>query len=249
MDRMTQTQACARVATSPAFFPLSSSGRPADEMRAHDPYGEAYFEGRSSNYWWTVGNYENLKDFPHWREVLKLLLTHKNKGKLLDIGCAYGLLVNAASKHFESYGIDVSQFAIEKSKRFCKGTISRASATNLPFKDESFDMITVLDTLEHVRDLDRCLQDIVRTLKVCGILLLQLPNPSIWRFSRFVGLGDETHVNDFRLLEWKGILAEKGLRVVNCFGLISYAFKKIPFFIKSGRAARLFPELWMVAAK
>jgi SAM-dependent methyltransferase len=214
-----------------------------------DPYDEAYFEGRSSNYWWTVGNYENLKNFPHWQEILKLLSTYKDKGTLLDIGCAYGLLVNAASKYFESYGIDISQFAVKKSKRFCKGNISKASAINLPFKDESFDIITVLDTLEHVLNLDRCLQDIIRILKKHGILLLQLPNPSIWHLCRYMGLADETHANDFRLKEWRGILAKNGLEVVKCFGLISYAFKKIPFFIKSGRAAKLFPELWIVAKK
>jgi SAM-dependent methyltransferase len=214
-----------------------------------DPYDAAYFEGRSSNYWWTVGDYENFRHFPHWHEIVKLLFTYKDKGTLLDIGCAYGLLVNAASKYFEAYGIDISQFALKKSKKFCKGNISKASATNLPFKDASFDIITVLDTLEHVPNLDRCLQDIVRILKESGILLLQLPNPSIWHLCRYVGLADETHANDFRLREWTGILAENGLEVLECFGLISYAFRKIPFFLKSGRAATLFPELWMVATK
>jgi len=214
-----------------------------------DPYDKAYFEGRNSNYWWTIGNYENLKNFPHWQEIVRLLQNYKNNGTLLDIGCAYGLLVNATSKHFESYGIDISQFAIKKSKRYCNGNISKASATNVPFKNEAFDIITVIDTLEHIHHLKQCLKEIIRVLKKHGILLLQLPNPSIWHLCKHVGLADETHTNDFRLNEWKNMLAKNGLRVEKCFGLISYAFKTIPFFLKSERAAPLFPELLIVAKK
>ena len=46
-------------------------------------YGEAYFEGRKSNYWWTVGSYENFRNFPHWEEMLRLLRKYKDDGKLL----------------------------------------------------------------------------------------------------------------------------------------------------------------------
>ena len=124
----------------------------------------------------------------------------------MDIGCAYGLLVNAASKCFESYGIDISQFAIMKSKKYCKGNIFPASAPELPFRNDTFDVITILDTLEHVAHLNKCLRDVVRILKQNGILLLQLPNPLIWtHFCGRLGLQDETHANNFMLKRWKSI--------------------------------------------
>jgi len=220
-----------------------------DKTTHKNPYNKTYFEGKNSNYWWTIGNYENLKNFPHWQEIIKLLQNFKSNGRLLDIGCAYGLLVNAASKHFESYGIDVSQYAIRKSKKYCRGNISKASATDLPFKSEAFDAITVVDTLEHVHHLKQCLKDVIRVLKKHGILFLQLPNPSIWHLCKHVGLADETHANDFRLKEWESMLVKNGLKVEKRFGLISYAFKRTLFFLKSGRAATLFPELWIVAKK
>ena len=213
-------------------------------------YDEAYFEGRHSNYWWTVGRYENLRQFPHWEEMLKLIQEFRSGGRLLDVGCAYGLLVNEASKHFESYGIDVSRFAVQKSKKYCKGNISRASAANLPFKDESFDAITLVDTLEHVPDYSNCLRDVVRILKKGGILLLQLPNPLIWaHVCAKIGLDDETHMNNFRLEQWQRVLLESGVKIEKCFGFIAYGFKKVRFFAKSKRAASLFPELWIIARK
>jgi len=217
---------------------------------ARNDYDEAYFEGRDSNYWWTVGRYENLRQFPHWEEMLKLIQQFRRSGRLLDVGCAYGLLVNEASKHFESYGIDISRFAVKKSKKYCKGNISRASAVNLPFKDESFDAITLVDTLEHVSDYNNCLKDVVRALKKGGILLLQLPNPLIWaHVCAKIGLDDETHVNNFRLGQWRRILLENGVKIERCLGVVAYGSRKVRFFAKSERATSLFPELWIIARK
>ncbi len=213
-------------------------------------YGEAYFEGRGSNYWWTIGSYKNLGQFPHWEKMLKFIWEFKAGGRLLDIGCAYGFLVNAAARHFESCGIDISQFAVKKSKEFCRGKVSRASAVNLPFKDETFDVVTVVDTLEHVPDLSQCLKDIVRILKKDGVLFLQLPNPLVWtHLCGRLGLEDETHTNDFWLKQWKTVLANHGLKVEKCLGMVAFAFRKIRFFVNSSRAASLLPEWWIIAKK
>jgi SAM-dependent methyltransferase len=213
-------------------------------------YDEAYFEGRNSNYWWTVGSYANLRQFPHWKEMLKLIQKFRKSGRLLDVGCAYGFLVAEASKYFESYGIDVSGFAVRKSKEYCRGSVSRASATCLPFRDASFDAISLVDTLEHVPDFSSCLKDVVRALKKGGVLLLQLPNPLVWAHvcARF-GLNDETHVNNFRLEQWQRVLLENGVKMEKCFGFIAFGFKKLRFLVKSERAASLFPEIWIIARK
>ena len=213
-------------------------------------YDETYFEGRKSNYWWTVGSYANLRQFPHWKEMLKLIRLFRKEGRLLDVGCAYGFLVNEASKHFEAYGIDISSFAIKKSKEHCNGNTFKASASSLPFRDESFDAITLIDTLEHVPDFNSCLKDATRALKKGGVLLLQLPNPLVWAdvCSRF-GLDDKTHVNNFRLAQWQKVLQKNGIRVEKCLGFVSFAFRKSGFVIKSERAASLFPEMWIVATK
>jgi len=213
-------------------------------------YDEAYFEGRNSNYWWTVGSYANLRQFPHWEEMLKLIRRFRKGGRLLDVGCAYGFLVDEASRYFESYGIDVSSFAVRKSKEYCRGSVSRASAGHLPFRDESFDAVTLVDTLEHVPDFNSCLKDVVRALKKGGVLLLQLPNPLVWTHvcARF-GLDDETHVNNFRLEQWQRVLLENGVKVEKCFGFISFSFKKVKFLVKSERAVSLFPEFWIIAKK
>ena len=186
--------------------------------------------------------------------MLDFIQEFKQKGTLLDIGCAYGFLVNAASSRFDSYGIDVSHFAVGKSKSYCRGVISRASAVVIPFRTGSFDVVTAIDTLEHVENTSSCLKEIARILKDDGILVLQLPNPLIWahlcgRLCAFAGLEDDTHIKDFGLAQWRRILAEHKLKVEKYSGMISFAYNKIRFLLKSRRAAVLFPEMWIIASK
>lgn len=217
-------------------------------------YGESYFEGRGSNYWWTVGSYRNLRGFPHWIEILKKVYKYKLGGRFLDVGCAYGFLVQAASRRFEAFGIDISKFAIRESMKFCGGRISRASGSYLPFKDNSFDVVTVIDTLEHIPQLNRCLKDIVRILRDDGVLFLQLPNPLIWsqfcgRLCSNIGFEDETHVNDFSLKQWCRVLEKHGLKPEKSLGMVAFASKRIHFLLRSKIMASLFPELWIIAKK
>ncbi len=178
---------------------------------------------------------------------------YRPEGRFLDIGCAYGFLVQTASKCFEAYGIDISKFAIQESSKFSSG-ISRVSGSYLPFKDKSFDVVTIIDTLEHIPQLSRCLKDVVRILRDEGILFLQLPNPLIWnqfcgRFCSKIGFEDETHVNDFSLKQWCRVLKKFGLRPEKSYGMISFASKRIHFLLRSKRMASLFPELWIIAKK
>lgn len=216
----------------------------------NDPYGEAYFEGRGSNYWWTIGSYGNLRRFPHWEGILNILRNLRDQGRLLDIGCAYGLFVDIACKYYDSFGVDISRFAVKMSRRHCRGRISRASADNLPFKPEVFDIVTAVDSLEHVSHLRRCLDDIFRVLKEDGILFLQLPNPLIWTgLCGRLGLGDDSHMNELRLDSWKGMLRNHGFKVCECFGLVSYAYKKLRLLVKSKGGTSLFPEWWVIAKK
>jgi 2-polyprenyl-3-methyl-5-hydroxy-6-metoxy-1,4-benzoquinol methylase len=49
-------------------------------------FNKDYFYGRRSNY----TNYENLKRESIWIDKIRKLLKYKRKGKLLDVGCAFG---------------------------------------------------------------------------------------------------------------------------------------------------------------
>jgi len=63
----------------------------------------------------------------------------------------------------------------------------KGDSCNLPFDDNSFDVVVSLETLEHVSDLDNTLDEIKRVLKPGGFLILSTPNNYLlWRSIWFV---------------------------------------------------------------
>lgn len=103
------------------------------------------------------------------------------KGELiLDIGCGCGEIVAQCRKlGANAVGLDYSQAAVEISRETVNdGVIIRASATHLPFLDETFDKVVTLDVLEHLSKEDtlKYLSEIRRVLKIGGMLLLHTPS-------------------------------------------------------------------------
>jgi ubiquinone/menaquinone biosynthesis C-methylase UbiE len=115
--------------------------------------------------------------------------------KLLDVGSAWGFNVMALEGlGFDATGMDlvVDQFDVggriarENGIRFA---VTGADAARLPFSDESFDVVTMVETLEHIYLDDRpaALSECSRVLRPGGAIVLSTPNYAslVERFKRF----------------------------------------------------------------
>jgi len=115
------------------------------------------------------------------RKALEYLKVRRGE-VILDVGCGRGELVRACSEQgAKTVGIDYSVAAVKISNVGSKVdniVIIRASATNLPFKEEIFDKAIMLDIVEHLApdDLMKCLKDVRRVLKKDGQVLIHTPN-------------------------------------------------------------------------
>ncbi len=119
----------------------------------------------------------------HWwhrarRQIILTLLSKyvpNGQQNILDVGCGPGETMSYLERFGRVMGIDVSDEAV----RFCKGRghedILCASAENLPIKDESFSLITMLDVLEHIEDDTKVLYELARICKPNGVILLTTP--------------------------------------------------------------------------
>jgi SAM-dependent methyltransferase len=94
------------------------------------------------------------------------------RGLLLDIGCADGWVREVASADCEYVGLDYPATA-----RDIYGTRPNvyADGTRLPFFDDSFDTVVLLEVLEHVLEPQSVLAEISRVLRPHGTLLLSMP--------------------------------------------------------------------------
>src|ERR1700728_971712 len=107
---------------------------------------------------------------PVFESLCDLLESKKNKSsKLLDIGCGTGDFIWLAQKRgWSVHGIELSQAAVNFAVQLRNLDVVLGEPSELPFGDNSFDVVTALDVLEHVSNPAKVLQNIYRVLKPDG---------------------------------------------------------------------------------
>lgn len=101
-------------------------------------------------------------------------------GKVLEIGCGAGRMVKNLKFHcpnIEIYGCDISYQAIHKALRDTQqgANFAVADVQNLPYVDESFDIVVGFDIIEHVPNVRRTIAETYRVLKKRGLFHLHAP--------------------------------------------------------------------------
>ncbi|KLI17879.1 class I SAM-dependent methyltransferase [Brachyspira hyodysenteriae] len=97
--------------------------------------------------------------------------------KLLDIGSGTGYLINMLKKYkatAEFYGLDLSEemINISKSKNIKDAEFILGSANKLPFNDNTFDIVTCIQSFHHYPYPDETMKEVYRVLKKGGIYIL-----------------------------------------------------------------------------
>jgi len=103
----------------------------------------------------------------------------RNSGRLLDVGCAYGTLIDEANKQgFETKGIDISSFAIKQCK---KNSLNSVTGVITDLKEKNYyNIVTAFEVVEHERDPLRTIKTAKRLLKMNGLFVVSVPNSDSW---------------------------------------------------------------------
>ena len=148
--------------------------------------GETSFKGMPAS----AANVRNYK--PYGFDMLKGLVSLNGK-RALDIGCSYGKWVYWMSKYgARAVGIDLAQQCVEWGRQNLELDLRQKDLLSLDEPDESFDIITMIDLIEHVTDLDGFMENLARLVKPEGVVFVQTPNfesyykwRQDWRFLYF----------------------------------------------------------------
>lgn len=121
--------------------------------------------------------------------------------KVLDLGCGEGgFVVALRERGARVVGVDLSMEALEIARVQLlarpnlgnPGILGQVEGHHLPFQDGTFDLVTSVDTLEHIPDLPGFFKEVNRVLKPGGRFYANTPNRH-WPY--------ETHCRMF-FLHW-----------------------------------------------
>ena len=102
---------------------------------------------------------------------------------ILEVGCGTGLLLRATSPLARTaIGIDVSTGMLSRAQS--RGlNVVQASATELPFPDQSFDLVYSFKVLPHIESIHHALKEVKRVLRPGGRALLEFYNRHSLRYA------------------------------------------------------------------
>lgn len=117
------------------------------------------------------------------KRVARLLMDYKGpSSKLLDLGCSIGLTLSVVGQYFPNYiGCDIYEEKITATNKLLerlkmkKNTVLY-NGSKLPFKDNTFDIVTSIEVTEHSKNPQRMIKEIQRVLKKDGIVQITTPN-------------------------------------------------------------------------
>ena len=117
-----------------------------------------------------IDNQYNLID-----KIEPMLPDLKTKSRVLDIGCGHGAIAKALlGRGFDVSGVEINQEALSSLR--AAGINAIEKDISQPFSlDKQYDLILLLDVLEHVFDQADVLKEVDRILKDNGTFLVTVP--------------------------------------------------------------------------
>jgi SAM-dependent methyltransferase len=158
-------------------------------------------------HWWFAGRRRILKG------LLRQLVSESGvagRPRILDVGCGTGANLELLGEFGDAEGVDVSPDAL----RFCRDRgldkVHLGAAEELPFEDQTFNIVTALDVVEHLDDDVAGLKEMYRVLKPGGRAMFFVP-----AFTFLWGVQDDIshHRRRYTLKQIKSAVSRAGFKV------------------------------------
>ena len=112
------------------------------------------------------------------RRVLDAIGGHAPTGRLLDVGCGHGLLLDEARERgYRPEGLELSEQARAYARDVLGLDVRAETVAHLP-EEPAYNAIVLADVLEHLDDPAAAIDDCVRRLEPGGVLCIVTPDPA-----------------------------------------------------------------------
>ena len=141
---------------------------------------------------------------------------------VLDAGCGEGFTLNKLMSNQIGQiieGVEYIKEAITLGKKlFPNANIKQGSIYDLPYKDNSFDLVVCTEVLEHLEDPQKALPEIIRVSK--KHIILSVPNEPFFRLANFLRgkyvaeFGNSPgHINHWTFFSFQKFLKKNGIKI------------------------------------
>lgn len=112
------------------------------------------------------------------------LLRDASGVRALDLGCGLGEFTDILrDRGYDTYAVEgLEEFVSSVRERYDKVWQANLEFEDLPFEDDSFDIVVSLDVIEHLWNTVHYLDEIKRIVKPGGAVILTTTNYNYWRF-------------------------------------------------------------------
>lgn len=154
------------------------------------------------NHWWFQGKKLLVERFMSSAGI--------RSGNFLDIGCGTGMFLKVFSNYGNVFGVDISAQALAYCRDKVDANLTLSAGDQLPFPNNSFSFVSLLDIIEHTDDDLSVLKEAYRVCVPGGTVLVTVPA------FRFLWSNHDVahhHKRRYRLPELRRIGTEAGFTV------------------------------------
>ncbi len=166
-----------------------------------------------------LGLYE-YDEYKKWlfSGIIRILRKYVKSGRILEIGCAKGYLTYILNKMgYEAIGVDISLTALKQGLRIDSVMLD---AEQLSFRNNCFNAVVSVHTLEHLPRPERSIAEIFRVLNKNGLFLAVTPDKDSvlaklgYRLVEYTALKNPYHVGLMNRKELRAILKKSGFKAI-----------------------------------
>lgn len=112
-------------------------------------------------------------------KILDLIEKFKDGGRILEVGCATGILLELAEKRgWQVSGVECFDQFSKVARERIKGQIFQGMFEKAKYQDNFFDCIVFYDSLEHFINPQKVIQRVFKILRTDGLLVVATPDIS-----------------------------------------------------------------------